>query len=154
MPLATNTEGGNKAELPSAIRHIAKWCPQPEAADLKHVVDKVLEIEYLDSYLISISISLLGHLLDARAELEKATRPSPTAGDPKINSSPLDVTRIIAFQLYISYTNRQLDPSLRIHDYGTITEESFNNFRSAVVFEQSGAKVFVEPPQSFSDLTR
>ena len=45
-----------------------------QVTDLKHIFDNVLDIEHLDSYLTSISISLIGNLVDASApELEEAT---------------------------------------------------------------------------------
>ena len=75
-----------------------------QEADLKHVVDNVIGIEHLDSYLTSISISLIGHLIDARPSVfEEATRSSPTAGEPNITILPREVDRIIGFQHYIRY---------------------------------------------------
>ena len=45
-----------------------------QVTDLKYIFDNVLDIEHLDSYLTSISISLIGNLVDASApELEEAT---------------------------------------------------------------------------------
>ena len=42
-----------------------------------------------------------------------------------------EVTRIIVFHHYIKYMRHQPDFSLKIQDYGTITDESFSDFRSA-----------------------
>ena len=121
-------ERGNQAETqlaPAAASRdvLTSTRRAKQAADLKHVVDNALDIEPLD-YLTSISISLIGDFLDASAsELKEATRPSPTAGDPNIKISHWEVTRIIAFQQYIRYRNRQPNPSLRIQDNGTINED-------------------------------
>lgn len=77
---------------------------------------------------MSISITLIGQLLTALpTKLEQATHPPSTAGKPDIAISSEEVTRIIAFQHYTKYMRHQPDLSLRIQDYATIAEDSFNH---------------------------
>ena len=107
-----------------------------QAADLKHVVENVLDIDHLDSYLTSISFTLIGQLIEALpAKLEKATRPSSTAGETDIAISSEEVTCIIAFQHYVRYMKHQPELSLRIQDYATINGDSFDDFKSNGVFD-------------------
>jgi accessory colonization factor AcfC len=90
-----------------------------QEADLKHVVENILEIDFIDTYLTSISINKIGTFVMASVTvLEKATRPSPVAGEPDIKILDHDVDAIIAFQHYVKYMNSQPDVSKQIQqDY-------------------------------------
>ena len=53
-----------------------------QTANLKHVVKNILDIDHLNSYLMSISISLIGSLLDAiLSKIEETSLPN--SGQPQ-----------------------------------------------------------------------
>jgi hypothetical protein len=107
-----------------------------QLAEFKHVVEDILQREFLDIYLKSIGIDTVGNLVVAKAiELEQASRPSATAGAPDIMISLRDIDEIIAFQHYLKFNKRHIDPSRIIKDFSTITEESFIDFKMDDVFD-------------------